>query len=68
MLCRPPPWQIQVITFKIFHGLWPEYINDLYGIKSTSHYSLRCNNELFLELPREKIKRTLVHRAFFAPQ
>ena len=51
----------QVVTFKAIHGLAPEYINDLIGIKSTSRYSLRSNNELLLKLER---KRTFGDMAF----
>ena len=50
--------KILVITFKAIHGLGPEYI------KSASRYSLRSNNELLLELPPERTKRTLGDRAF----
>ena len=39
-------------------------MNYLFGIKSTSRYSLRSNNELLLELPRERTKKTLGDRAF----
>ena len=44
----------QVVTFKAIHGLAPEYINDLIGIKSTLRYSLRSNNELLLKLERKR--------------
>ena len=60
-------FKILVITFKAIHGLTPKYITDLIGVKSTSRYiSLRSNNELLLELPRERTKRTLGNRAFCA--
>ena len=29
--------------FKAIRGLWPKYINDLIGIKSTSRFSLSCH-------------------------
>ena len=57
-------FKILVITFKAIHELGPEYINDLIGVKSASRYSLRSNNELLLELPPERTKRTLGDRAF----
>ena len=50
-----------VVTFKAIHGLAPEYIKYLIGIKSTLRYSLRSNNELFLEL---ESKRTFGDMAF----
>ena len=50
-----------VVTFKAIHGLAPEYINDLIGIKSTLRSSLRSNNELLLEL---ESKRTFGDMAF----
>ena len=59
-------FKILVITFKAIHGLAPEYIIDLIGIKRALRYSLRSNNELLLELPRERTKRTLEDRAFCA--
>ena len=50
-----------VVAFKAIHGLAPEYIKYLIGIKSTLRYSLRSNNELLLEL---ESKRTFGDMAF----
>ena len=36
-------FKVQVITLKAIHGVVPEYINDLIGIKSISRYSLRSS-------------------------
>ena len=59
-------FKILVITFKAIHGLASKYIIDFIGIKRASCYSLRSNNALLLELPRERTKRILGDRAFCA--
>ena len=55
-------FKVLVITLKAIHGVVPEYINDLIGIKSISRYSLRSSFSLSCN-EREK-KGTLGHRAF----
>ena len=42
------------------------YIRDFISIKPLSRYSLRSINELLLEYPKERIRRTLGDRAFCA--
>ena len=47
------------ITYKALHGLAPNYITELITVKPLSRYSLRSDNELFLQRPTIKSSATL---------
>ena len=59
-------FKVIVITFKAIHGLAPDYISNLIKIKERSHYSLRSNTGLLLQLLNVITKKTLGDRAFSA--
>ena len=45
-------FKILMITFKAWHGMAPSYLSDLICIRSSSRYSLRNNDTIFLEQKR----------------
>ena len=58
-------YKIILITFKILHGLSPNYLSDLISIQQPSSYYLgRNDNGRLLERPSAKTKKTLADRAF----
>ena len=57
-------FKILIFTFKAIHGLGPEYINNLIGIRDRSRYSLRSNSGLLLNQPSAKLRKTLGDRSF----
>ena len=61
-------FQVLVITYKAVYGMAPTSINIsiLINIKSKSNCSLISNNELLLEHPRVRTKKTLGYRTFCA--
>ena len=56
-------FKVLLLTFKALHGLAPQYLWSLIGIK-TSCYNLRGSNTLLLAMPSAKFKVTLGDRAF----
>ena len=58
-------FKILLVTFKILHGVAPNYLKDLVSVLPDSHYQLRRNNNgILLERPRLKTKKTMGDRAF----
>ena len=39
-------FKVAILTFKILHGLSPDYLKELLTIKENSRYNLQSNNEL----------------------
>ena len=59
-------FKILMITFKAIHGMAPSYLSDLICIRSSSRYSLRNNDTIFLERPKWVMRTTLGARSFHA--
>ena len=59
-------FKILMITFKAIHGMAPTYLSDLICIRSSSRYSLRNNDTIFLERPKGVMHTTLGARSFHA--
>ena len=59
-------FKILLITFKIIHGLAPEYLHELICVKAPSRYHLRSNDQLLLSQPKFKSLKTLGDRAFIS--
>ena len=57
-------FKILMITFKAIHGMAPSYLSDLICIRSSSRYSLRNNDTIFLERPKGVMRTTLGARLF----
>ena len=45
-------FKILLITFKVIHGLAPEYLDELTSLKGPSRYHLRSNDQLVLSQPK----------------
>ena len=50
-------FKFAILTFKISHGLSPDYLKELVTIKEVCRYNLLFNNGLHLELPPITHKR-----------
>ena len=59
-------FKILMITFKAIHGMAPSYLSNLICIRSSSRYSLRNNDTIFLECPKGVMRTTLGVRSFHA--
>ena len=59
-------FKILMITFKAIHGMAPSYLSNLICIRSSSRYSLRNNDTIFLERPKGVMRTTLGARSFHA--
>ena len=59
-------FKILMITFKAIHGMAPSYLSNLICIRSSSRYSLRNNDTIFLEHPKGVMRTTLGARSFHA--
>ena len=59
-------FKILMITFKAVHGMAPSYLSNLICIRSSSRYSLRNNDTIFLERPKGVMRTTLGARSFHA--
>ena len=59
-------FKILLITFKVIHGLAPEYLHELICVKAPSRYHLRSNDQLLLSQPKFKSLKTLGDRAFIS--
>ena len=59
-------FKILLITFKVIHGLAPEYLDELSSVKGPSRYHLRSNDQLLLSHPKFKSLKTLGDRAFIS--
>ncbi|CAH3113884.1 unnamed protein product [Pocillopora meandrina] len=57
---------ILMITFKAIHDMAPSYLSNLICIRSSSRYSLRNNDTIFLERPKGVMRTTLGARSFHA--
>lgn len=57
-------FKVIILTFKVLHGISPNYLKELITIKERSKYNLRSNNGLLLEMPSIKTKKTLGDRSF----
>jgi len=53
-------FKVAILTFKILHGLSPDYLKELVAIKEISRYNLQSNNEL-IQRPsiNSNLKKTL---------
>ena len=59
-------FKILMITFKAIHGMAPRYLSNLICIRSSSRYSLRNNDRMFLERPKGVMRTTLGAGSFHA--
>ena len=59
-------FKILMITLKAIHGMAPSYLSNLICIRSSSRYSLRNNDTIFLERPKGVMRTTLGARSFHA--
>ena len=59
-------FKILMISFKAIHGMAPSYLSNLICIRSSSRYSLRNNDTMFLERPKGVMRTTLGARSFHA--
>ena len=57
-------FKILVLTFKAIYQLAPSYICNLVRLKEKCKYQLRSSEELLLQLPMVKTKKTLGDRSF----
>ena len=57
-------FKILMITFKAIQGMAPSYLSNLNCITSSSRYSLRNNDTIFLERPKGVMRTTLEARSF----
>ena len=57
-------FKILVLTFKAVYQLAPSYIYNLVRLKEKCKYQLRSSEELLLQLPMGKTKKTLGDRSF----
>ena len=57
-------FKILVLTFKAIYRLAPSYICNLVRLKEKCKYQLRSSEELLLQLPMGKTKKTLGDRSF----
>jgi hypothetical protein len=57
-------FKIQLIVFKVLHGLAPDYISELITIKPPSSYSMRSNSKLLLQKTTLKTLPTLGDHSF----
>ena len=59
-------YKILLITFKVIHGLAPDYLDELISVKASSRYQLRSSDQLLLSKPKFKSLKTLGDRAFIS--
>ena len=59
-------YKILLITFKVIHGLAPDYLDELISVKVSSRYQLRSSDQLLLSKPKFKSLKTLGDRAFIS--
>ena len=57
-------FKLLLITFKALYGMAPKYIADLLNIRKKGNYSLRSNDCIMLEYPKEKSLRSFGNRSF----
>ena len=57
-------FKILVLTFKAIYQLAPSYICNLVRLKENCKYRLHSSEELLLQLPMGKTKKTLGDRSF----
>ena len=57
-------FKILVLTFKAIYQLAPSYICNLVRLKENCKYQLHSSEELLLQLPMGKTKKTLGDRSF----
>ena len=55
-----------MITSMAIHGMAPSYLSSLICIRSSSRYSLRNNDTIFLERPKGVLRTTLGAHSFHA--
>ena len=56
--------KILLVTFKVIHGLAPEYLGERLTRKNKCNYNFRSTSEILLQQPRMKTLRTLGDRSF----
>ena len=57
-------FKLLLIIFKALYGMAPNYIADLLNIRKKGNYSLRSNDSIMLEYPKEKSLRSFGDRSF----
>ena len=65
-VCYRIEYKIILLTFKVLHGMAPDYLRHLISVLPPSRYNLRHNNDYaaLLTFPKIRTKKTLADRSF----
>ena len=65
-VCYRIKYKIILLTFKVLHGMAPDYLRHLISVLPPSRYNLRRNDDCaaLLTFPKIRTKKTLVDRSF----
>ena len=65
-VCYRIEYKIILLTFKVLHGIAPDYLRHLISVLPPSKYNLRRNDDCaaLLTFPKIRTKKTLADRSF----
>ena len=65
-VCYRIEYKIILLTFKVLHGMAPDYLRHLISVLPPSRYNLRGNDDCaaLLTFPKIRTKKTLADRSF----
>ena len=65
-VCYHMEYKIILLTFKVLHGMAPDYLRHLISVLPPSRYNLRRNDDCaaLLTFPKKRTKKTLADRSF----
>ena len=65
-VCYHIEYKIILLTFKVLHGMAPDYLRQLISVLPPSRYNLRRNDDYaaLLTFPKIRTKKTLADRSF----
>ena len=65
-VCYRTEYKIILLTFKVLHGIAPDYLRHLISVLPPSKYNLRRNDDCaaLLTFPKIRTKKTLADRSF----
>ena len=65
-VCHRIEYKIILLTFKVLHGMAPDYLRHLISVLPPSRYNLRRNDDYaaLLTFPKIRTKKTLADRSF----
>ena len=65
-VCYRIEYKIILLTFKVLHGMAPDYLRHLISVLPPSRYNLRRNDDsaALLTFPKIRTKKTLADRSF----